>query len=64
MLICVGVGKTTTIRSICKILADEENKRVVVVDTSNEIAGDGDVPHSSIGASRRLQVYALQTVIE
>ena len=43
-----GVGKTTLLREIARILADEEMKRVVIVDTSNEIAGDGDVPHPGI----------------
>ena len=38
------------------MLADEHNKRVVIVDTSNEIGGDGDVPHSGIGRARRMQV--------
>lgn len=38
------------------MLADERNKRVVIVDTSNEIGGDGDVPHSGIGRARRMQV--------
>jgi stage III sporulation protein AA len=51
-----GVGKTTLLREIARILADEEMKRVVVVDTSNEIAGDGDVPHPGIGLARRMQV--------
>lgn len=51
-----GVGKTTAIREISRILADEGGKRVVIVDTSNEIAGDGDVPHDGIGAARRMQV--------
>ncbi|KAL5198298.1 hypothetical protein ABZP36_001810 [Zizania latifolia] len=51
-----GVGKTTLIREIARILADEGNKRVIIVDTSNEIGGDGDVPHSGIGHSRRMQV--------
>uniref|UniRef100_A0ACD5UNL4 Uncharacterized protein n=1 Tax=Avena sativa TaxID=4498 RepID=A0ACD5UNL4_AVESA len=51
-----GVGKTTLIREIARILADEGNKRVIIVDTSNEIGGDGDVPHSGIGRSRRMQV--------
>ncbi|XP_051206905.1 protein SEEDLING PLASTID DEVELOPMENT 1 [Lolium perenne] len=51
-----GVGKTTLIREIARILADEGKKRVVIVDTSNEIGGDGDVPHSGIGRSRRMQV--------
>jgi len=51
-----GVGKTTKLREIARLLADDLNKRVVVVDTSNEIAGDGDVPHSAIGKSRRMQV--------
>jgi stage III sporulation protein SpoIIIAA len=49
-----GVGKTTMLREAARILA--ENKRVVIVDTSNEIAGDGDVPHPSIGRARRMQV--------
>ncbi|CAL5066693.1 unnamed protein product [Urochloa decumbens] len=51
-----GVGKTTLIREIARILADESKKRVVIVDTSNEIGGDGDVPHSGIGRARRMQV--------
>lgn len=51
-----GVGKTTVIREISRILADEAFKRVVIVDTSNEIGGDGDVPHAGIGRSRRMQV--------
>ncbi|MED6170500.1 ribonucleotide reductase (RNR) inhibitor [Stylosanthes scabra] len=51
-----GVGKTTLIREIARMLADELKKRVVIVDTSNEIGGDGDVPHSGIGRARRMQV--------
>ncbi len=51
-----GVGKTTKLREISRLLADDLNKRVVVVDTSNEIAGDGDVPHAAIGRARRMQV--------
>ena len=51
-----GVGKTTMLREIARILADQDQKRVVIVDTSNEIAGDGDVPHPAIGNSRRMQV--------
>ncbi|KAL3523506.1 hypothetical protein ACH5RR_016340 [Cinchona calisaya] len=51
-----GVGKTTLIREIARMLADDQNKRVVIVDTSNEIGGDGDVPHSGIGGARRMQV--------
>ncbi|KAL0744008.1 hypothetical protein Bca4012_085521 [Brassica carinata] len=51
-----GVGKTTLIREIARMLADEHRKRVVIVDTSNEIGGDGDVPHSGIGRARRMQV--------
>ena len=51
-----GVGKTTKLREISRLVADELNKRVVVVDTSNEIAGDGDIPHSAIGSARRMQV--------
>ncbi len=51
-----GVGKTTALREIARVLADEFNKRVVIIDTSNEIAGDGDIPHPAIGRSRRMQV--------
>nr|YP_009393748.1 hypothetical protein [Caloglossa beccarii]ARW62310.1 hypothetical protein [Caloglossa beccarii] len=51
-----GVGKTTAIREISRILADEMQKRVVIIDTSNEIAGDGDIPHPAIGRARRMQV--------
>jgi len=51
-----GVGKTTLLREAARVLADELGKRVVVVDTSNEIAGDGDVPHPGIGRARRMQV--------
>ena len=51
-----GVGKTTAIREITRILADEMQKRVVIIDTSNEIAGDGDIPHPAIGRARRMQV--------
>ena len=51
-----GVGKTTIIREIARVVADEMEKRVVIIDTSNEIAGDSDVPHSGIGRARRMQV--------
>jgi stage III sporulation protein AA len=51
-----GVGKTTLLREAARVLADDLGKRVVVVDTSNEIAGDGDIPHPGIGRARRLQV--------
>jgi stage III sporulation protein SpoIIIAA len=51
-----GVGKTTIIREIARVLSDELEKRVIIVDTSNEIAGDSDVPHSGIGRARRMQV--------
>lgn len=51
-----GVGKTTLIRETARMLADELKKRVVIIDTSNEIGGDGDVPHSGIGRARRMQV--------
>ena len=51
-----GVGKTTKLREIARVLADDFHRRVVVVDTSNEIGGDGDVPHPGIGGSRRMQV--------
>ncbi len=51
-----GVGKTTKLREISRLVADELAKRVVIVDTSNEIAGDGDIPHSAVGHARRMQV--------
>lgn len=51
-----GSGKTTVLRDATRILADEARRRVVVVDTSNEIGGDGDVPHPAIGTARRMQV--------
>ncbi len=51
-----GVGKTTMLRETARVLAEELRKRVVIVDTSNEIAGDGDIPHPGIGRARRMQV--------
>lgn len=51
-----GVGKTTILREIARVLSDEMEKRVIIIDTSNEIAGDSDIPHSGIGRSRRMQV--------
>lgn len=51
-----GIGKTTMLREVARVLADDSHKRVIVVDTSNEIAGDGDIPHPGIGHSRRMQV--------
>jgi stage III sporulation protein SpoIIIAA len=51
-----GVGKTTMLREVARVLADDIRKRVVIVDTSNEIAGDGDIPHPGIGRARRMQV--------
>ncbi|KAL4555102.1 hypothetical protein LXL04_037713 [Taraxacum kok-saghyz] len=51
-----GVGKTTIIRDIARMLANEYKKRVMIVDTSNEIGGDGDIPHAGIGNARRMQV--------
>ena len=51
-----GVGKTTIIREIARVLADEMEKRVIIIDTSNEIAGDSDIAHSGIGRARRMQV--------
>ena len=53
---CPGVGKTTVLREIARVLADELARRVVVIDTSNEIAGDGDIAHPAIGRARRMQV--------
>jgi stage III sporulation protein SpoIIIAA len=55
-----GVGKTTAIREIARVLSDEMKKRVIIIDTSNEIAGDGDLPHPSIGKARRMQVSSAQ----
>ena len=51
-----GMGKTTMLREVARVLADDAGKRVVIVDTSNEVAGDGDIPHRAIGHSRRMQV--------
>jgi stage III sporulation protein SpoIIIAA len=51
-----GVGKTTKLREVARVLADDLHKRVIVIDTSNEIAGDGDIPHPGIGSARRMQV--------
>ncbi len=51
-----GVGKTTMLREVARVLADGLGKRVIIVDTSNEIAGDGDIPHPAIGRARRMQV--------
>lgn len=51
-----GVGKTTIIREIARILSDEMEKRVIIIDTSNEIAGDSDIPHLGIGRARRMPV--------
>ena len=51
-----GTGKTTIIREIARVLSDEMEKRVIIIDTSNEIAGDSDIPHSGIGRARRMQV--------
>jgi stage III sporulation protein SpoIIIAA len=60
-----GVGKTTMLREVARVLADDMRKRVIIVDTSNEIAGDGDIPHPAIGHARRMQVStpALQHAI-
>ena len=51
-----GVGKTTMLREVARVLSEEARKRAIIVDTSNEIAGDGDVPHPAIGRARRMQV--------
>nr|YP_003734586.1 hypothetical protein KrfoC_p076 [Kryptoperidinium foliaceum]ADI40371.1 conserved hypothetical protein [Kryptoperidinium foliaceum] len=51
-----GVGKTTIIREIARVLSDEMEQRVIIIDTSNEIAGDSDIPHFGIGRARRMQV--------
>src|SRR4028119_1436904 len=54
-----GLGKTTLLREMARVLADEVGKRVVIVDTSNEIAGDRDGPHPRIDRARRPARYAL-----
>jgi len=63
-----GVGKTTVLREIARVMADDLQRRVIVIDTSNEIAGDGDIPHPAIGRARRMQVtrpeYQHQVMIE
>ncbi len=51
-----GVGKTTILREIARVLADEMEKRVIIIDTANEIGGDSDISHSGIGRARRMQV--------
>jgi stage III sporulation protein SpoIIIAA len=51
-----GVGKTTKLREMARVLADDLKRRVIVVDTSNEIGGDGDIPHPGVGSARRMQV--------
>ena len=51
-----GIGKTTMLREVARVLADDFKKRVIVIDTSNEIAGDGNIPHPAIGHARRMQV--------
>jgi stage III sporulation protein SpoIIIAA len=51
-----GIGKTTMLREVARVLAVDMKKRVIIVDTSNEIAGDGDIPHPAIGHARRMQV--------
>src|SRR3989339_1005671 len=51
-----GIGKTTKLREAARVLSDDFSRRVIVVDTSNEIAGDGDIPHPAIGKARRMQV--------
>lgn len=61
-----GVGKTTMLREMARVLS--EQKRVIIVDTSNEIGGDGDIPHPAVGRARRMQVprpsYQHETMIE
>lgn len=51
-----GVGKTTMLREVARVLSEDLKRRVIIVDTSNEIAGDGDIPHPGIGRARRMQV--------
>ena len=56
-----GIGKTTLLREASRYMSDTLKKRVIIVDTSNEIGGDGDVPHPGVGSSRRMQVCLLYT---
>lgn len=56
-----GLGKTTLIREISQVLSDAKQKRVIIVDTANEIAGDGDTTHVGIGRARRMQVSPFKT---
>jgi stage III sporulation protein SpoIIIAA len=56
-----GVGKTTALREVARILADDVRRRVVIVDSSNEIGGDGDVAHPGIGGARRMQMTTPDT---
>jgi len=51
-----GVGKTTLLRDCARLLSERLGPAVVVVDSHNEIGGDGKIPHPAIGAARRLQV--------
>jgi len=51
-----GVGKTTLLRETARVFADDLGKRAIIIDTSNEIGGDGDIPHPAIGRARRMQV--------
>jgi stage III sporulation protein AA len=53
-----GVGKTTKLREAARYLSTDCNKRVMVIDTSNEIGGEGDIPHPGIGYARRMQVLS------
>jgi len=55
-----GLGKTTLIREMSRVLSDEVQKRVVVVDTANEIGGNSDTPHLGIGGARRLQAFSFK----
>jgi stage III sporulation protein SpoIIIAA len=57
-----GVGKTTKCREVARVLSEEFGKRVIVVDTSNEIAGDGDIPHPGIGRARRMEVIVIDEI--
>ena len=54
-----GVGKTTSVREIARLLSEEHQRRVVIVDTSNEIGGDGNIPHPGIGGARRMQARCI-----
>ena len=49
--------QTTILREVTRLLAKHSD--VMIVDSVNEIAGDGDVPHPCVGDARRMMVPSL-----